>query len=69
VPDCGNQPDQSGFYPADSAGNIIEPDKNWDGVTYVCADCGRLINRTTGEVIGHRTDEATAAYEATWPTP
>src|SRR5882724_10317638 len=68
VPGCDNQPDSSGFYAADSDGNIvgpaatnsIEPDPtNWDGVTYACADCGRLIDSNTGAVIGQRTAAAT----------
>ena len=67
VPGCDNRPDTSGFYAADSEGNIIEPDEtNWDGVTYVCADCGRLIDVNTGVVIGQRTAAATAAHDREW---
>jgi hypothetical protein len=50
---CGNTPPDGGFYPCDSEGNEMEPtiESDWDNL-YVCADCGRIINQDTLEVIG-----------------
>jgi hypothetical protein len=48
---CGNQPHHHGFYPCDEAGNEVEPVTGWEGL-YVCAKCGRIIQKDTLEVIG-----------------
>lgn len=55
---CGNTPNSEGFYPCNSKGIEVEPTENdWDGISYVCADCGRIINQDTLEVIGHREEK------------
>jgi hypothetical protein len=50
---CKNTPSDGGFYPCDKEGNEMEPlvGSDWDGL-YVCADCGRIINQDTLEVVG-----------------
>jgi hypothetical protein len=52
---CGNTQDAQGFYACDETGKEVSPDKDgpWDGIKYVCAECGRVIDQNTGEVIGH----------------
>lgn len=49
---CGNQPHYSGFYPYHD-GREVEPttDGPWDGSSYVCADCYRVIDQRTLEVL------------------
>lgn len=51
---CGNRPHHGGFYPCDEKGNEVEPDSRWSGRLYVCADCGRIIDQTTREVMPTR---------------
>lgn len=53
---CGNTPHRSGFFPCDAKGNALEPD--WDGQFVFCDQCRRLIDRLTGDVVGHRVPEA-----------
>lgn len=50
---CKNTPSSGGFYPCSKEGNEMEPTigSNWSGL-YVCANCGRIINQKTLEVIG-----------------
>jgi hypothetical protein len=50
---CKNTPTGGGFYPCDESGNEMEPNigSDWKGL-YVCADCGRIINQDTLEVVG-----------------
>ena len=49
---CGNMPDGDGFYPCDTNGNEVEPaGPEWTNL-YVCAQCGRIIEQNTLEVIG-----------------
>jgi hypothetical protein len=50
---CGNTPTGGGFYPCDKNGDEMEPSigSDWDNL-YVCADCGRIINQATLEVVG-----------------
>lgn len=50
---CNNTPSDGGFYPCDEKGNEMEPTigSNWSGL-YVCADCGRIIDQKTLEVVG-----------------
>ena len=50
---CGNQPDTGGFYTCDKDGNEVEPTAiDWTTNWYVCANCGRMIDQTTLEVVG-----------------
>jgi len=51
---CRNTEHSSGFYPCDESGAEIEPtiDGPWDGVSYVCAACGRIIDQNTLKVTG-----------------
>jgi hypothetical protein len=50
---CGNTPTGGGFYPCDENGHEMEPTAESDWVNfYVCAECGRIINQDTLEVIG-----------------
>ena len=50
---CGNNPASAGFYPCDDEGNEIEPlvGSDWKNL-YVCAECGRIINLGTLEIVG-----------------
>jgi hypothetical protein len=48
---CKNTPSGGGFYACDKEGNEMEPVEGWTG-KYVCADCGRIINQETLEVVG-----------------
>ena len=50
---CKNTPSDGGFYPCDEQGSEMEPlvGSGWNGL-YVCADCGRIINQETLEVVG-----------------
>ncbi len=50
---CGNMPAQNGFFPCDENGNEVEAleGSNWKDL-YVCAECGRIINQYTLEVLG-----------------
>ena len=43
---CGNAPDDEGLYPCDRAGQVVEPDQNWPGLS-VCDRCGRIVDATT----------------------
>lgn len=56
---CGNVDISDGFYPCDPVtGAQVEPDIEgdaWDGVHYVCARCGRIIDQNTLVVTGKRT--------------
>jgi hypothetical protein len=51
---CGNMADNTGFWPCDTNGNGVTPDKDgpWDGIHLVCGRCGRIINQNTREVVG-----------------
>ena len=50
---CGNTPPNGGFYACDEQGNEVEPtEADWKTGNYVCADCGRIINPDTLEVVG-----------------
>lgn len=51
---CKNYPAGGGFYPCDMNGNEVEPTRNgpWDGRLYVCAECKRILDQFTLEVIG-----------------
>ncbi len=52
---CGNEPASDGFFTCDKDGNEIEPIEGgvWDGHSYACNKCGRIIDQETLEVIGH----------------
>jgi len=47
---CRNTPSGGGFYPCDEKGNEVEPVEGWNGL-YVCADCGRIIEQRSLEVV------------------
>jgi len=52
---CGNTPTAEGFQPCDDLGNKIEPvEPAWNGTSYVCDKCGRIIHQGTLEVVGRR---------------
>jgi len=52
---CGNTPDADGFYPCNEEGIEVDPtEKEWNGENYACNKCGRIIDQTTLEVIGHK---------------
>lgn len=50
---CGNQPNYDGFYSCRSTGEIVSPTLygEWDGISYLCERCSRIINGNTLEVI------------------
>ena len=39
--ECENTSFDSGFFPCDNNGKIIEPTNDWEGL-YICADCGKI---------------------------
>jgi hypothetical protein len=50
---CKNTPAGGGFYTCDENGNEVEPtNAAWKTGLYVCADCGRIIDFQTLEVVG-----------------
>jgi hypothetical protein len=50
---CKNTHTGGGFYSCDEKGNEVEPTaKDWTSGLYVCADCGRMIDPDTLEVVG-----------------
>lgn len=51
---CGNRPDLDGFYPYHD-GHEVEPTEGgpWDGVRFVCAQCCRVIDQNTLDVVEH----------------
>jgi hypothetical protein len=53
---CGNTPSDSGFYPCDDKGQEVEPIKGgtWDEKSYVCHQCGAIIDQDTLEITGHK---------------
>jgi hypothetical protein len=57
---CGNRSHLAGFYPCDRDGNGLEPLASgpWDGRLYYCDACRRIIDQTTGAVVGFRTPDA-----------
>lgn len=56
---CENRSDTEGFFPCTEEGEIVpwELGSRWDGKTYVCVRCWRLINGDTLEVLGVCSDE------------
>jgi hypothetical protein len=51
---CGNQPNYDGFYSCLTDGTIVSPtlDGEWNGETYICERCQRIIDGNTLEVTG-----------------
>jgi hypothetical protein len=50
---CKNTPPREGFYACDEDGNEVVPTaQDWTRGLYVCADCGRIIDPKTLEVVG-----------------
>lgn len=48
---CGNSTYLNGFYACDSDGNEIEPNALWDGISWICGGCTRIINGQDGSLI------------------
>jgi len=48
---CKNTPCGGGFFPCDEAGNEMDPIAGWKDL-YVCADCGRIIDQRTLQIVG-----------------
>lgn len=53
VPGCNNNTRGEGFEPCTPDGIRCAPEKGWVG-HYLCLRCGRVIEQTTGRVIGMR---------------
>jgi hypothetical protein len=55
---CGNTSFSEGFMNCTNEGEIVSPDVDgsWNGITYICFDCGRIINQHTLEIGGRRLD-------------
>jgi hypothetical protein len=52
---CGNKAIECGFFPCDLDGNEVEPTpEDWTTDCYVCDKCGRIINQSTLQIVGHR---------------
>jgi hypothetical protein len=52
---CGNEPHLYGFFASDLHGRRVEPTPDaWNGVSYVCDQCGRVIDQFSRCVIGSR---------------
>lgn len=49
---CGNEPSELGFYPINDKNEEVEPTKeDWQTNQYFCAQCGRVIDFDTLEVV------------------
>ena len=49
---CGNTPSGDGFYPIDEGNHEVEPtEKDWTTNQYFCAQCGRVIDQATLQVV------------------
>lgn len=59
---CRNRSDSDGFFPCLPDGREVEPAAAgpWNGESYVCARCGRVINQFTREVTGQASPEIRA---------
>lgn len=51
VPGCGNTSNAFGFHPCNAAGEDVDPSHSWEH-HYRCGCCRRVVDGTTGEVIG-----------------
>lgn len=54
--ECGNQPDQDGFYACDANGNkqhdeMGSPEDSWSGEHFYCARCSMIASNKTGETV------------------
>ena len=51
---CGNEPYINGFYPCLDNGLVVEPiiGGEWNEKLYYCEQCHRIIDDTTGDVVG-----------------
>jgi hypothetical protein len=57
---CTNTPDGSGFYPVGPDGRWVEPTigSAWDGVSYGCGACGRIVHQFSLLVTGTMSEAA-----------
>ena len=61
---CGNEPILEGFYPCNSAGEMVEPTpEDWTPNSYVCDRCGRIIDLDTLKITGYRQDNILSLTE------
>lgn len=51
---CGNQPNYDGFHSCLTDGTIVSPtlDGEWNGQTYICESCQRIIDGNTLGITG-----------------
>jgi hypothetical protein len=51
---CRNTPHNSGFYPINDENDVVAPTpEDWTTNEYVCAECGRVIDWDSLEVVRH----------------
>jgi hypothetical protein len=49
---CGNLPEDDGFYTVNSKNQLVEPTyKAWDSNNYCCLRCGRIIDVDSLQVV------------------
>jgi len=65
---CGNSSSSEGFRPARADGSLtLEVLGPWDGKTYACDRCGRVVDGDTLQILGHTSDGAwDANFEPSW---
>ena len=57
---CEHDHEGDGFAPCNESGEIVPPElgPRWDGHTYVCLGCWRMIDADTLEVVGWASHDA-----------
>ena len=68
---CENRHDTDGFTPCSEAGEIVPPvlGPRWDGRTYLCLGCWRMIDADTLEVVGRASQDAiNRNLDCSWET-
>ena len=66
---CGNEPDKDGFYSCMPDGRIVEPtlEGPWNGVSFLCYQCGCIYDCNTLDETGIATDEMMKSnYQRDW---
>lgn len=60
---CGNEPDQDGYYTCLPSGEIVSPDAtgDWNSRSYLCYRCGSIYDITTLDQTGEATADVMRA--------
>jgi len=73
VCDCGNTPNNHGYYSCTPFGKIVSPSMTgdkWDSVHVLCMGCNAIYNQDTMEQVGSATHPAVLAHNSNmnWAT-